>query len=150
MGNFVGIPGRRRRRPVPHRPTSVKLIRSTMGEAAGPIVLSYDQRLFSFMPWRNWLPPDRLAASALILWDARHFQLQHLASLRDPTAFADATADAPTSSLHRRSSCCRRADPPGVGRRDGVFVHAQPVRSSRFAVTKVTSRILVAVRLPGT
>jgi hypothetical protein len=57
-----------------------------------PRVLSYDQRLFSFHPHLNWLPPDRTSASSLIRWDDRYAELSRLASISSPERFAAESA----------------------------------------------------------
>ena len=113
---------------------------------ANPIVLSYDQRLFAFAAWRNWLPPDRLAASALIQWDTRQAELQQLASVSDPTAFADQTAHTEYGSID--AFVLQKNGPSWDDA--GVAFSLSQFDPNRFAITTVTSRILVAVRKPGT
>lgn len=68
------------------------VLRAIHASQAGddPVVLSYDQRLFSYEPLRNYLPPDRSSTSALIRWDSRHAELSRLAGIADPQAFAQA------------------------------------------------------------
>jgi hypothetical protein len=67
-------------------------IRAQVGPGVEPTTLSYDQRLFSFYPWPNWLPPSRTSASSLLRWDDRWNELRRLARIQDPAAFASATA----------------------------------------------------------
>jgi Arabinofuranosyltransferase A C terminal len=82
-------------------PTSsvVAAVRQVLGQHADPRVLCYDQRLFAFQPWRNWLPPSRTSSSALIRWDSRNAILGQLAKISDPAAFAAASDRTPFGSI---------------------------------------------------
>jgi hypothetical protein len=67
-------------------------IRGQVGPGVEPTTLSYDQRLFSFYPWPNWLPPSRTSSSSLLRWDDRRTELRRLSTITDPARFAVATA----------------------------------------------------------
>jgi galactan 5-O-arabinofuranosyltransferase len=76
-------------------PTSrvTAFVHRTLGRSAEPNVVSDNQAVFAFNPWRDWLMPDRVAASGLTRWDYRHGLLQSLARTADPASLAE--------SLHR-------------------------------------------------
>jgi hypothetical protein len=74
-------------------PRVASAITATRGEDTRPMVLSYDQRLFSYYPWGNFLPPGRTSSSALIRWDDRKELLRSLADVADAGSFAARSAD---------------------------------------------------------
>ncbi len=86
--------GRRVHYPAPQSPPGfptdqvVAFVRGSLGRTAEPDVVSDNQAIFAFTPWRDWLMPDRVAASGLTRWDYRHGLLQHLAATTDPAAMA--------------------------------------------------------------
>jgi hypothetical protein len=53
-----------------------------------PDVVSDNQAIFAFTGWRDWLMPDRVAASGLTRWDYRHGLLSRLARTSDPATMA--------------------------------------------------------------
>lgn len=63
-----------------------------LGKGADPVVLSADQRVFSFRDLRNYLPPARESSNALTLWDTRERGLREIAAIDDPTRLAAALA----------------------------------------------------------
>ncbi|MFA1537985.1 arabinofuranosyltransferase [Actinomadura monticuli] len=88
-------------RYAPARPTTrwfpVTPIRNAvagvLGADAAPRTLSYDERLFAYLPWPGYIAVDRTAASSTTLWDDRHAALAALAAIPDPDAFAAASAN---------------------------------------------------------
>ncbi len=90
------LPGGGRTRPsdVPWFPvTSVReRVEAVRGKGARPRTLSYDERLFAYLPWPGYLGVDRTAANTLSRWDDRHAELARLARVTDPAAFAVASA----------------------------------------------------------
>ncbi|WP_157252430.1 arabinofuranosyltransferase [Nonomuraea typhae] len=81
-----------------HRETGfpARLIRdrvaAVLGPAARPRVLSADERLFSYLPWKGYIGGDRTAANTLTRYDDRRAELARLAAIRDPAEFARASA----------------------------------------------------------
>lgn len=63
-----------------------------LGKGAVPVVLSADQRVFSFRDLRNYLPPARESSNALTLWDTRERGLREIAAIDDPARLAAALA----------------------------------------------------------
>ena len=109
---------RRRRRASPTTRSSAFVHRS-LGRAATPNVISDNQAIFAFNAWRDWLMPDRVAASGLTRWDYRHGLLAH-AGPHAPTRPRWPPGWRTCSSA--RSTCwscgCRRV---GRRRRPGPF-----------------------------
>jgi hypothetical protein len=70
-----------------------KVIRTELGKDAEPIVLSYDQRLFTFEPFFAYVAPNRLSANTLQRWDDRAAEIDKLTRINDPAEFAAASAD---------------------------------------------------------
>jgi len=67
-------------------------IDNELGKGADPVVLSADQRVFSFRDLRNYLPPARESSNALTLWDTRERGLREIAAIDDPARLAAALA----------------------------------------------------------
>ncbi|NUR86497.1 MAG: arabinofuranosyltransferase [Nonomuraea sp.] len=67
-------------------------VEEVMGRGARPRVLSADERLFAYLPWRGYTSVDRTSANTLIRWDDRHAELARLAAVTDPARFAAASA----------------------------------------------------------
>jgi len=67
-------------------------IDNELGKGADPVVLSADQRVFSFRDLRNYLPPARESSNALTLWDTRERGLREIAAIADPARLAAALA----------------------------------------------------------
>lgn len=68
-----------------------KFVEARLGAKAQPRTLSYDERLFSYLPWNGYTTVDRTATMSTVRWDDRYSALMHL-SQTDPTAFAQASA----------------------------------------------------------
>lgn len=67
-------------------------VTGVLGPDAAPRTLSYDERLFAYLPWPGYTAVDRTAASSTSHWDDRHAALASLAAIPDPDAFAAAAA----------------------------------------------------------
>jgi hypothetical protein len=132
----------------------VAAVRTGMRGARHPLVLSYDQRLYSYRDWRDWLPPDRTAASALVRWDARYAELQRLAAIEDPQQFASASAHTSRGRIDvfyfRASGGVWRflkfVGGPSAG--SGVAFRPQQFAAPEFAITHLMGGNVVVVRRP--
>jgi Arabinofuranosyltransferase N terminal len=69
-----------------------RAVENVLGAHARPRVLSYDERLFAFLPWRGYVGVERTAAGAPTRWDDRYAELTRLSRIADPAAFAQASA----------------------------------------------------------
>ncbi len=100
-----------------------------LGKGADPVVLSADQRVFSFRDLRNYLPPARESSNALTLWDTRERGLREIAAIDDP-AVSPRRWPTPTSV---RSTCwsCRRRGASCSGATSSSRPGRSPSRSSR-------------------
>jgi hypothetical protein len=67
----------------------VSFVHRTLTRTQDPDVVSDNQAIFAFTGWRDWLMPDRVAASGLTRWDYRHGLLSRLARTNDPATMAD-------------------------------------------------------------
>jgi hypothetical protein len=68
-----------------------KVIRTELGKNARPVVLSYDQRLFTFEPFYAYVAPNRLSANTLQRWDDRAAAIDKLTRISDAAEFATAS-----------------------------------------------------------
>ena len=71
----------------------ISAIDGELGTRAYPVVLSGDQRLFSFKAYRNYLPQDRTSSNAATQWDDRKLVVDSFARIQDPTTLAKALSD---------------------------------------------------------
>ncbi len=69
------------------------VVEDVLGRDAAPRTLSYDERLFAYLPWPGYIAVDRTAASSTTHWDDRHAALAALAAIPTPDAFAAAAAN---------------------------------------------------------
>lgn len=67
-------------------------VEKVLGRGARPKVLSYDERLFAYLPWRGYTSVDRTSANTLIRWDDRRDELEKLLAIREPGLFAALSA----------------------------------------------------------
>jgi hypothetical protein len=70
-----------------------RAVEDVLGRGAAPRTLSYDERLFAYLPWPGYIAVDRTAAASTSHWDDRHDALAALAGVQDPEAFAKASAN---------------------------------------------------------
>jgi hypothetical protein len=68
------------------------LIDADLGRQADPVVLTTDQRVFSFRDLRNYLPPSRESSNALTRWDDRKKVIDRLAGIKSADRMATALA----------------------------------------------------------
>ena len=71
----------------------ISAIDGKLGADADNVVLSSDQRLFSFKAYRNYLPPRRESSNAATRWDDRKLVVDSFARITDPAALAQAMSD---------------------------------------------------------
>jgi hypothetical protein len=64
-------------------------VENRLGRDARPVTLSYDERLFVYLPWPGYVGASRLAANTFTRWDERHDELARIAYVRDPRRFAE-------------------------------------------------------------
>ena len=78
--------------------------------SAAPVVLSDDQRFFSYRWFPNYLPSKRESSSALTRWDSREAEVRRLSGITGSTGLADAlrhTAFGPLDALVLRRKAKR-------------------------------------------
>lgn len=71
----------------------ISAIDGELGADADPVVLSTDQRLFSFKAYRSYLPPRRESSNAATRWDDRKLVVDSFARINDPAGLAPALSD---------------------------------------------------------
>lgn len=74
---------------------TIAAIDSELGADADPVVLSTDQRLFSFKAFRSYLPPRRESSNAATRWDDRKLVVDSFAQVGDPATLARTLSDTP-------------------------------------------------------
>jgi len=81
----------------------VATVSAALGKNTMPHVLSCDEAIFAFVPWRGYLGTDRGAGNALQEWDLRLAELTRLATAPDLAVAADRTRFGPIEVfvLHR-------------------------------------------------
>lgn len=67
-------------------------VEQRIGGNSLPVTLSYDYRLFAYLPWHGYISNDRTSTNALQRWDDRYAELKGLASIADPAEFAARSA----------------------------------------------------------
>lgn len=120
-----------------------RVVSAQLGDTARPVVLANDQRLFSFLPYYGYIPPDRLSANTVVRWDDRAAEIARLARITDPGEFAAAsqrTAFGPIDVFVLKSGG-RTWRWKGVAFSPKVF--AQPA----FYVEQLSADTVVAVRV---
>jgi len=70
-----------------------RLIDADLGKDADPVVLTTDQRVFSFRAFRNYLPPARESSNALTRWDDRKAIVDSIAEMTNADQMARALGD---------------------------------------------------------
>lgn len=63
-----------------------------VGPDRGRVSLSYDERLYAFVPWPGYIGTSRTASGTLSRWDERAAEIAGLAATTDPAEFARASA----------------------------------------------------------
>ena len=121
----------------------IDTVRATLGKNANPIVLCYDQRLFAFEPWRDWLPPSRTSSNALVRWDTRFALLQRLSTITDPVAFAEATDHTEFGAI---DVFVLRSGGSYWTSTDGIHFQLNQFSDPSFVITRLTPTLLIVVR----
>lgn len=67
-------------------------VRRAVGDDRGRVSLSYDERLYAFLPWPGYIGNSRTASGTLTRWDDRAAEIARLAATADPAEFARASA----------------------------------------------------------
>ena len=127
---------------VPVRPIE-KAVEKELGKDARPIVLSYDQRLFAFLPWYGYTATDRVSANSLLRWDDRYAELQKLARVTDPAQFAQASRETAFGPID--VFVLKRASGNRYRWKD-VFFSPKAFDPATFDVRRLPSNVVVAVR----
>jgi hypothetical protein len=66
-------------------------VEAVYGPDVRRVSLSVDDRLYAYLPWPGYLSTDRIGV--FIKWDQRYAEVQKLAAIKDPSAFAAAAAN---------------------------------------------------------
>ncbi|HET6213225.1 MAG TPA: arabinofuranosyltransferase [Micromonosporaceae bacterium] len=66
-------------------------VEGVLGQDPRRVTLSYDDRLYSYLPWPGYLTTSRYGSGTFALFDQRVAQLRTLAATGDPAAFARAS-----------------------------------------------------------
>ncbi len=127
------LPGAGLTAGVPDRPGRVLRAQHARRARSDPDVISDNQALFAFTGWRDWLMPDRVAASGLTRWDYRHGLLRRLAGTTDPASMASGPA-APGVRAARRAG---PQGPAGRGDLDLRRPRLRPAGVRRTAVPRL-------------
>jgi hypothetical protein len=69
-----------------------RAVEGVLGGGVRPRTLSYDERLFAFLPWRGYIGVDRGSAFGPARWDDRYAELTRISKITGPAAFAQASA----------------------------------------------------------
>ena len=117
-------------------------VTGVLGRDAAPRTLSYDERLFAYLPWPGYIAVDRTAAASTTHWDDRHAVLTRLAAITDPDVFAEATS---RTRYGRIDVFVLRAGPAAwtwgdIGFRPGQFT------SAHFTVRTLPNNTVLAIR----
>jgi hypothetical protein len=118
-------------------------VTAALGPRAAPRTLSYDERLFAYLPWPGYIAVDRTAASSTSRWDDRRAALQRLAAVRDPAAFAQASAH---TEFGRIDLFVLRSSGPDWLWRDIRFRPEQFDRAAFTVVTNLPHNTVLAIR----
>src|SRR5690606_33142939 len=68
-------------------------VESVLGPDPRRVSLSYDERLYAFLPWPGYTTVSRTASGTLARWDSRMAEITRIAAIRDPAAFAHESAN---------------------------------------------------------
>ncbi|MFA1546816.1 arabinofuranosyltransferase [Actinomadura chokoriensis] len=119
-----------------------RTVTGVLGRGAAPRTLSYDERLFAYLPWPGYIAVDRTAAASTTHWDDRHAALAALAAIPDPARFA---AAAGKTRFGRIDVFILRAGSAGWMWRDIRFQPAQ-FDAAHFTVRTLPGNTVVAIR----
>lgn len=119
-----------------------RVVATQLGADARPVVLSYDQRLFSFVPYSGYVAPNRLSANTLQRWDERAAEVKRLAAITDPAQFAAASRDTRFGGID--VFVLRVRD--GTWRWGGAAFSPKSFDARHFHVERLPGSTVVAVR----
>ncbi|MEU5880327.1 arabinofuranosyltransferase [Spirillospora sp. NPDC047279] len=115
-----------------------------------PRVVSYDEQIYAFLPWRGFIGVDRTGAQAPTRWDERHAELARLSQITDPAAFAAAGRDTAFGSID--VFVLRREGDAlvwkGLRVPETIRFHPSQFASPAFVVAQSDARTFTAVRRP--
>ncbi|TDC71707.1 hypothetical protein E1200_01330 [Actinomadura sp. GC306] len=117
-------------------------VANDLGPDAVPRTLSYDERLFAYLPWPGYIAVDRTAASSTSRWDDRHAALGALAAIPDPDAFAAAAADTRYGPI---DLFILRAD-SGTWRWGDIHFRPAQFTEGHFTVRTLPNETVIALR----
>lgn len=117
-------------------------VTDVLGRDAAPRTLSYDERLFAYLPWPGYIAVDRTAAASTSHWDDRHDALAALAKIQDPDAFAKASANTRFGGI---DVFVLHTNPPAWTWGDLRFSPSQ-FSPSHFTVRSLPKNTVVAIR----
>jgi hypothetical protein len=123
-----------------------RAVASVLGPDAAPRTLSYDERLFSYLPWPGYTTANRTSAGSLVRWDERRAALARLAAVTDPAAFAGAST---RTAFGRIDLFVLRADGGAWTWGDVRFVPRQFDPAAFTAVPGLAGDTVVVIRRPG-
>jgi hypothetical protein len=148
------LPSGRRPRYAPDRPATRwfpvdpirRAVSGALGPDATPRTLSYDERLFAYLPWPGYIAVDRTAAYTPTRFDDRHAALVRLATVADPVVFAQAGAHTPFGRIDL--FVLRRSGADWVWR--DVHFHPGQFGPTDFAiVADLPENTVLAIRRPA-
>jgi hypothetical protein len=117
-------------------------IESTLGPDPRALMLSYDQRLFEFLPYNAYSSPNRLSANTFARWDDRDAALKRLAAVINPEAFATAS----TATAFGRIDVFVLKRGGGTWNWSNVAFSPASFGRDHFHVTKLAGGTVVVVR----
>ncbi|WP_165978592.1 arabinofuranosyltransferase [Actinomadura darangshiensis] len=122
-----------------------RAVKDALGPHATPHTLSYDERLFAYLPWPGYIAVDRTAASSTSHWDDRHAALAALANTTGPKPFANASRTTPYGPI---DVFILRANTSTWTWQD-VHFHPTQFAPQYFTVRSLPADTVIAVRRPG-
>lgn len=119
------------------------------GPGARPRTLSYDDKLYAYLPWRGYIGAARTASNGVVRWDDRYRELTKLTRTADPAAFARESASTPFGPIE--VFVLRRAGPHLVFRAlqvpTSLYFTRQQFDPARFVIVgDLPNRTFVAIR----
>ncbi|MFC6884341.1 MULTISPECIES: arabinofuranosyltransferase [Actinomadura] len=128
-------------------------VESRLGRGARPRTLAYDERLFSYLPWRGYIAVDRTAALTPTRWDDRFAALRALAASGDAAAFARRSAATPFGPIDvfvlRNENAGRVWTWRPLHHKPAVRFTPLNFTPDRWDVTRAGRETVVAVRRAG-
>jgi hypothetical protein len=120
-----------------------RAVEDVLGPDPRRVTLSYDDRLYAYLPWPGYLTTSRFGSGTFALFDDRLAELYRLAATRDPEAFAQASANTRFGPID--IFVLTRA-PEGWRWRGVVFQPAQFDAAHWTVVDGLPENVVVAIR----